>query len=297
MKKLILIALVCSALYSSATGGYFGVKPIVNEPTCNGQNTASIQLSVLGGTAPYTYQWSGGLPATNPVNNIPAGTFAVTVTDANGLIANYTVVIGEPYAITVTTGEVSVGTHGGNNGSANANVDGGTPGYTYQWSDGATTQIIGGLTSGVYDVTVTDAVGCTSTASETVTQPTQPHHPFSLYNGTLAPNHNGEEKADPISGNSDTKTGATGLSNQPELKSEDVQMFPNPASSTLTLKTGDVSGAQITLFDINGQKISEQIAESTETNLNVSSLPAGNYIVEIKTADGTVVSKKVTVTK
>jgi hypothetical protein len=51
------------------------------------------------------------------------------------------------------------------------------------------------------------------------------------------------------------------------------------------------------LFDINGQKISEQIAESTETNLNVSSLPAGNYIVEIKTADGTVVSKKVTVTK
>jgi hypothetical protein len=74
-------------------------------------------------------------------------------------------------------------------------------------------------------------------------------------------------------------------------------MFPNPATSTLTLKTGDVSGAQITLFDINGQKISEQIAESTETNLNVSSLPAGNYIVEIKTADGTVVSKKVTVTK
>ncbi len=296
MKKLILIALVCSALYSSATGGYFGVKPIVNEPACYGQTTASVQLSVLGGTAPYTYHWSGGLAPTNPVSNIPAGTYSVTVTDANGLIANYTLTIGQPYALDVTTGAVNVGIHGGNNGSANANVDGGTPGYTYDWSNGATTQNIGNLASGVYTVTVTDAVGCTSTASQTVTQPAA----RVTFNGQASLLNSSYEKADgPNSTGSPSAKGegATGLSNQPELKAEDVQLFPNPATSTLTLKTADVSGAQITLFDINGQKVSEQIAESNESSINVSSLPAGNYVVEIKTSNSNVISKKVSVTK
>jgi Secretion system C-terminal sorting domain/SprB repeat len=293
MKKLILIALVCSALYSSATG-YFGVKPIVNEPNCYGQNNGSIQLSVLGGTAPFTYQWSGGLVGTNIVNNVPAGSYTVTVTDANGLNAYYTVVVAQPYQIQIQTGTTNVTLHGGNNGSANITVDGGTPNYSYLWSNGETTQNISNLYSGTYTVTVTDAVGCTSTASENVTQPARPN-----FHGAIYLNGNQQTKSLEGSGNDNSGTkasGATGL-NLPasNLKSEDVQVFPNPATSQLTLKTGEATNNLVSMFDINGQKVSEQLVESTETTLNVSTLPAGNYIVEIKSADGSVVNKKVTI--
>lgn len=293
MKKLILIAFVCSALYTQASGT-FGVKPTVNEPMCYGANTGSIQLSLLGGTPPFTYAWSGGLTGTNVVHNVAAGTYTVTVTDANHLTTSYTVIVAQPYQIQINTGSVNVNPNGGgNDGSVNITVDGGSPSYTYDWSNGATTQDIANLAAGTYTVTVTDEVGCTATASKTVTQGPVVRHAGSIFSPQ---NIQSNEKSLIISGSSN-KGAESSTAGLPVLKSEDVQMFPNPANSELTLRTGDVSNALITVFDINGQKVSEQIAESAETKLNVSNLPAGNYVVEITTAGGNMISKKITVTK
>src|SRR6185369_1651604 len=60
---------------------------------------------------------------------------------------------------------------GGNNGTASASPSGGTPAYSYSWSNGANTSSISGLMAGTYSVTVTDAHLCTTTCSYQVTQP------------------------------------------------------------------------------------------------------------------------------
>jgi hypothetical protein len=93
------------------------------------------------------------------------------VTDANGCTATTSVTITQPTAITLTVTSTDVTTYGGNNGSATVTATGGTPGYTYLWSNGATTSTAGSLIAGTYTVTVTDANGCTKTASVTINQP------------------------------------------------------------------------------------------------------------------------------
>lgn len=288
MKKLILIAFVCAtALYSSAQG-YFGIKPIVNEPTCNGASTGSIQLSLVGGTGPFNYAWSGSLPSTNSQTNLPAGSYAVTVTDANNLTSSYTIVVAEPFPFNVQHTS-NIGSHGQNSGYIELSVDGATPNYTYLWSDGETTADIYNLPSGNYICTITDAAGCITTYSQNVLGP--------VFHGQ-ATNGGNDPRDLSTTGNAGASKATTGLGSKgSELKGSDVKLYPNPASNNFTLVTGDVKSAQISVIDINGQIVSQQKSESNETNLNVSNLPNGNYVIEIRSEDGSVVNKTVTVAK
>ncbi len=137
---------------------------------CNGDNTGSIDLTVSGGTPPYTYLWSNGSTVQDPTG-LTAGFYHVTVTDANGCFKSISTYISEPTPIVLSVSVNNVTCPGGNNGSIDLTVSGGTPAYTYKWSNGATTEDITGLIAGTYTVTVTDANGCTKTISATVTQP------------------------------------------------------------------------------------------------------------------------------
>jgi gliding motility-associated-like protein len=138
---------------------------------CNGNNTGSINLTVTGGTAPYTYAWSNNATIQDPLTLV-AGTYSVTVTDANGCTATTSATITQPQvAIALSTTQVNVLCNGNNTGSINLTVTGGTAPYTYVWSNNATIQDPLTLVAGTYSVTVTDANGCTATASATITQP------------------------------------------------------------------------------------------------------------------------------
>ncbi|MFM2018299.1 MAG: hypothetical protein RL007_1955 [Bacteroidota bacterium] len=138
---------------------------------CNGGNNGSLTASVAGGTSPYTYAWAptGGTAAT--ATGLSAGTYTVTITDATSATIAQTFTITEPSAITATGVGTNLVCNSGNNGTATATVSGGTPGYTYLWSNGGTTPTIIGLAAGVYTYTVTDVNGCTSVASTTITEP------------------------------------------------------------------------------------------------------------------------------
>ncbi len=133
----------------------------------NGQST----VTGNGGTLPYTYLWSsGGTNATE--TGLAAGTYTVTITDALGCTATASVTITQPPLLgTAIAGSTNVSCFGGNNGAASTFVAGGTPPYTYLWTNGATTPNISGLIAGVYCVTVTDNLGCTATTCVTITQP------------------------------------------------------------------------------------------------------------------------------
>ncbi|HFB99729.1 MAG TPA: hypothetical protein ENJ53_02880, partial [Phaeodactylibacter sp.] len=133
---------------------------------CFGENTGSLSTSVTTGVAPYTYAWSNGATTPN-LSNLTAGTYTVSVTDANGCVGIFTTEITQPTQITGTASSTNVNC-GATDGTASVMINGGTPGYTYVWSNGATTQNISGLNAGTYTVSATDANGCTFTTSTVV---------------------------------------------------------------------------------------------------------------------------------
>ncbi len=142
---------------------------------CFGQ-TGAINLTVNGGTSPYTYNWADLTPPpVEPQNRseLPAGSYTVTVTDANSCTTTATAAVTGPSSAlaVVVDGKTNVLCHGQQNGAINITVSGGTTAYTYLWSDGNTGANRTGLGAGTYSLTVTDSKGCTFALSETITQP------------------------------------------------------------------------------------------------------------------------------
>lgn len=150
------------------------------QSTCGASNGTAC-ISASGGNPPYTYAWSGG-GSTSCKSGVPSGNYTVTVTDNSGCTATSSVNVtdaGSPVA-TITT-QTNVSCFGGNNGSATVSISGGTPPYDVTWSNGnllfgvsaGTYTTSTGLPQGLISVTVEDANGCSSSASTTITQPTQ----------------------------------------------------------------------------------------------------------------------------
>jgi len=138
---------------------------------CFGNATGSIDLTVTGGTVPYTYNWSNSA-TTEDISNLAAGTYTVTVTDQNGCTTSTSATITQPAAgLSASTTQINVLCFGNATGSIDLTVTGGTVPYTYNWSNSTTTEDIGGLAAGTYTVTVTDQNGCTTSTSATITQP------------------------------------------------------------------------------------------------------------------------------
>jgi uncharacterized protein (DUF2141 family) len=128
--------------------------------TCYGTNNGSATVSISGESDPVTYTWSNGA-TTQTVTGLLAGTYTVTVVDGNNCIVLLNVTISEPPVLLANVTATGISDHGASDGTATANPTGGTPGYSYLWSNAATTQTITGLTPGTYTVVVTDANGCT----------------------------------------------------------------------------------------------------------------------------------------
>jgi SprB repeat len=135
---------------------------------CFGQSTGSITSTVTGGTGSKTYVWNTGATTAN-LTNVAAGTYSVTVTDANNCKKTASATVTQPASALSLSATSIDATCGNSNGSINLTPTGGTPAYTYVWSNGATTQDISGLAAGNYTVTVTDSKGCTAILSKMIT--------------------------------------------------------------------------------------------------------------------------------
>ncbi|HBX51032.1 MAG: hypothetical protein A2309_06895 [Bacteroidetes bacterium RIFOXYB2_FULL_35_7] len=137
---------------------------------CNGANTGAIELSVSGGTSPYSYSWSNGASSQN-LSNIAANSYTVTVSDLNLCTQPFSVTITEPPALTAVITGTNNQCSGDTTGAVLLTVNGGTPSYTYVWSNGQSSQNQTGLIAGSYAVTITDLNNCTTTSGVTITQP------------------------------------------------------------------------------------------------------------------------------
>ncbi len=130
--------------------------------TCPEESDGTITMDISGGTPPYTHSWSNGDTLPN-LTGLSPGTYTDTILDAVQCTTNWTLItIDEPLPITVGSGtsvsdETCVGSA---DGSIDVAVSGGTPPYSFSWSNGATGEFISGLTAGAYTVTIADADTC-----------------------------------------------------------------------------------------------------------------------------------------
>ncbi len=140
----------------------------MTDNVCNGESAGTANVFASGGTTPYTYEWSDG-QTTQAASGLLAGVYTVIVTDAHGCTNQQSVNIGEPSAIEIAIDAVTANDcFGDMEGTIDISVTGGVFPYFANWSQGASTQDIGGLAAGTYVVTMTDFTGCTNMASVVV---------------------------------------------------------------------------------------------------------------------------------
>ncbi len=218
--------------------------------SCNGAATAAV-LGVL----PNTYLWSNG-NTTQSINNLCVGTYTVTVTDSTGSSSFGTVTVTSLSTIVITDTSTNASCPTCTDGSATINnTSGGTPPYSYLWSNGATTNSIDSLLQGTYTVTVTDNNGCAMVDSVTVG--------FDVGTKQLAVNNN------------------------------QLTVYPNPVTDEVTVSSNHSAINTISIFDVVGKEIFYSNNNHKSEIINLKSFSAGVYFIKFTMKDGSVTVKRI----
>ncbi|HEY4798919.1 MAG TPA: SprB repeat-containing protein, partial [Bacteroidia bacterium] len=278
-------------------------------PLCHGGSDGSLYVTPTGGTPPFSYSWNNGQTTQN-ATGLLAGNYSVTATDDNGCVSTQTISLSQPTLLTSTPSHVNNVCNGGSKGSASVVVSGGSPPYSYTWSNGATTAQISNLTSQTYSVTVTDDNNCTVTNTFSITQPgaftsTTTHTNISCHggnNGTASVNLGGGNA--PFSyawSNGQTTSTSTGLiAGNYSVNVTDVNgctanatvTITEPAAISLTTSVTPQTcnqGNGMAHAQITGGTASYTYNWSVtplQTTQTVTGLSTGNYSLTITDANG-----------
>lgn len=144
------------------TSGGLQTEIIITDASCN-QSNGSASATVASGTSPYTYTWSNG-DTSSTANNLPSGTYIVTVSDATGCNSIDTALVGTSGGPLVVA-TITNASCGQIDGSIELDISGGTLPYNLIWSNGETTDDLFNAPPDSYSVTVADSNGCSSTFS------------------------------------------------------------------------------------------------------------------------------------
>ncbi|MEM9921329.1 MAG: hypothetical protein AAF990_24725, partial [Bacteroidota bacterium] len=134
----------------------FAASAQVEDVLCFGEDDGHIELAVSGGSPPYSYQWSSGNG-----QNLPAGSYTVTITDAEGCSTQLQTNIQQPDPLTCDYLVTQQGCGATNEYNACPTVSGGVPPYTYLWKNNNTSQCLQSDDLQDFLLTITDANGCT----------------------------------------------------------------------------------------------------------------------------------------
>ena len=148
---------------------------------CFSSSNGSVDLMVAGGTPPYSFIWSNGA-TTEDINNLTAGTYSVVITDNNNCTTSEQVTIEMTNELVINDITNAVSCNGDADGSIDISVTGGNGNYSYQWSNGLTSEDLSNLTPGTYDVIVVDVSNCEGSASFVISEP----DPISILHSTFS---------------------------------------------------------------------------------------------------------------
>ncbi|MCB0396158.1 MAG: gliding motility-associated C-terminal domain-containing protein, partial [Flavobacteriales bacterium] len=292
--------------------------------SCNGDCIGEAEVTPSGGTPPFAYLWGDGQTSTT-ATGLCSGAIDVTVTDVNGCTATGSITITEPNTLTASVLSVTDPTcNGVCDGSVATTIAGGTTPYSYVWTDGQTTANATGLCDGVYDLTVTDANGCTAMTSGTVTSPNPiVSNPSSVSSSCGV--CDGSVSVAPTGGtspftyvwddaSSQTSATATGLcaaaynvtiTDASGCTATDVVILSDNGGATsggevITNATCNAAcDGQVVLTPVGGQlPYSYQWNDaSSQTTATATGLCAGNYIVSISDNNGCLLPVAITITE
>jgi len=239
----------------------------VTDVNCAGNATGSIDVSVTGGTTPYSYNWSNG-DSSQDLTNVDAGTYSVVVTDDNGCTADtLSATIDEPDTLQLDTAIVTdVSCFDQEDGSIDISVSGGTPPYSYNWSNNDSTQDIVGLDAGQYQVVISDANGCnTDLMTFTITEPNLINAGGSVTNVTCRGDATGSIDV--------TVSGGSGNYSYNWSNAATSQDLQNVEAGSYTVTVTDSSDCSVEeTFDIKAEdSIQVSLVDSTHATCDTSS--------------------------
>lgn len=279
---------------------------------CQGDASGTATAMVTGGTNGYSYLWSPGGNTNSVAANLMAGTYSVTVTDANGCSISGNTTIYEPPAMILSTTSDSASCYNTATGSATASAAGGVPGYTWSWLPGGFQSATPtGLSAGTYTVTVTDSYGCTGTSSVTIDQPddiilntaTTPALCYGDQNGTASVSAGGgipgytylwspsggilSAAGNLSAGNyTVTVTDQQGCSRQGNVTVTQPAAIQLQTSSTATLCFGSSDGVATVSVSGGTPSFSYLWSPTGNTSASATGLATGNYSVLVTDANG-----------
>jgi Secretion system C-terminal sorting domain len=236
----------CSGLSTYTVAAPFTGSISASPSPCTPSNgPTTLTATPIGGAAPYQYAWSNG--ATSSSTSVPngfVGTMQVSITDQNNCVTSKSITLGVGFTAAVFYTLPSSPT--ATDGSINTTLFSGDPAVlSYQWSNGATTTVITGLSSGTYTVTISDLNGCTQVLTV----------PLIV---------------------SDTK--------DQEFAKNAIKIAPNPAHDRFRLEwVSDASEeAVIRIFDAQGIEVYHSTALLQPVEVLVPNLPAGLYLLSVE---------------
>ena len=146
---------------------------IGTNPTCFNGTNGSIQTTISGGVLPYTFIWNNGIGNIQNPQNIDAGTYNLTVTDANNCTANSTIILTQPTIITTNFNNTAATCATNSDGNISMTISGGTAPYNFNWSNGlGNIQNPQNVLAGTYSVTITDVNNCQTISTTNINSPT-----------------------------------------------------------------------------------------------------------------------------
>jgi hypothetical protein len=233
-----------------------------NNLSCFGLSDGTVSSVISGGTGAYTYLWSNGSTDASQ-SNLNAGTYSLTVTDANNCQGVSSVIITEPAAISLSSSSIGASVAGAQDGSLDLTVFGGQAPYQFSWSNSANTEDISALIAGNYSVTVIDNNGCITVETFNVADGPTAVVQFSL--------------------------------------NDAIRLYPNPAEnySTLEISLSKIQNIEIKMIDALGrvlQNLNLSEVNSVIQEIDTQNYSAGVYMLTIQT-ENEIITKKLVINR
>ena len=289
--------------------------------SCYGSSDGSVMATIVGGILPYNYIWSSG-GTTSMEDSLSAGTYSLTVTDSNNCVTTLNSTLTEPTALQITMTSTNVSCNGDCDGISSANVSGGTPIYSYNWSNNDHALFADSLCVGIHNVVVIDANGCMDFDTVNISEP----NPLSIsvttdsalcYGGlglgTVYPNGGTPSYSYLWSSGDSNQTAFLSAGNHIVLVTDSNNCFISDSLTILQADSMQISSSSIdaTCFGLNNGSITLNILSGGQSPFTYSNdngttfhttntffnLGAGTYSMVMMDSNNCISSKQVTISQ